>query len=239
MSSGSKLIKGIQNPKRAYDFVHRELTKKWFFYRYNHTEGYRKYVEYIKDKEGPERAVGSDDNPNLGENQLNFLIDNGLQPHDKLIDIGCGILVGGEYFMTYLNCGNYTGIDISNELIEEGVRRIDDDVIENKKPTLKQNTDLKFNDINRTHNYAVANSVFTHLPKDHIDECLSNVGKVLEGKLFVTFFNKPKPGDQNFSYSEAELTELANKHGHSCRLVPQSEHYSDSQQMMEITVRVD
>ncbi len=45
----------------------------------------------------------------LGQLQLEFLINSGLQPNHKLLDIGCGCLRGGvHYVIKYLK---YSGTD--------------------------------------------------------------------------------------------------------------------------------
>lgn len=38
----------------------------------------------------------------LGRLQLEFMIGAGLKPHHKLLDIGCGCLRGGIYYIQYL-----------------------------------------------------------------------------------------------------------------------------------------
>lgn len=46
------------------------------------------------------------------EFQFQFLLDQGLQKTDKLMDIGCGTLRGGIPMIEYLNIGNYYGMDL-------------------------------------------------------------------------------------------------------------------------------
>src|SRR3979409_2149502 len=49
----------------------------------------------------------------IGELQFQFLRTHGLEPQHRLLDIGCGSLRGGVRFVSYLDPGNYFGIDIS------------------------------------------------------------------------------------------------------------------------------
>jgi SAM-dependent methyltransferase len=56
----------------------------------------------------------------LGNLQLTFMKKAGLQPHHKLLDVGCGSLRAGVKFVQYLNPGNYFGIDISEGLLNVG-----------------------------------------------------------------------------------------------------------------------
>lgn len=56
----------------------------------------------------------------LGNLQLDFLVQRGLQPHHALLDVGCGPLRAGVKLVPYLDPGNYYGIDLSDILIEAG-----------------------------------------------------------------------------------------------------------------------
>jgi hypothetical protein len=56
----------------------------------------------------------------VGKIQYEFLLDQGLKPEHRLLDIGCGCLRGGVHFTPYLNPGNYWRIDHNNSLIEAG-----------------------------------------------------------------------------------------------------------------------
>ncbi|KAF0817854.1 hypothetical protein KIS4809_3372 [Bacillus sp. ZZV12-4809] len=51
----------------------------------------------------------------IGELQLKFMKEQGLQPNEML-KIGCGSLRGGIFFIKYLNKGKYTGLDLNSSL---------------------------------------------------------------------------------------------------------------------------
>lgn len=59
----------------------------------------------------------------LGRLQHDFLIAQGLRPHHRLIDIGCGSLRAGVPLARYLEPAHYYGIDISPELLRAGLER--------------------------------------------------------------------------------------------------------------------
>ena len=68
----------------------------------------------------PEAAVGSGTHESwlkLGQLQFDYLVSHGLQPGDRMLEIGCGNLRAGRLFIDYLNPGNYYGIDISPEIL--------------------------------------------------------------------------------------------------------------------------
>ena len=59
-----------------------------------------------------------------GRNLLLNLIHQGLIPQSKVLDIGCGCLRGGYWFIHFLDRGGYFGIDPNEKLVNAGVRHI-------------------------------------------------------------------------------------------------------------------
>ena len=50
--------------------------------------------------------------------QMDFLKSKGLLPSHKLLEIGCGPLTGGIPIISYLDSGNYFGIDIRSSVLD-------------------------------------------------------------------------------------------------------------------------
>lgn len=122
--------------------------------------------------------------------QLEALKRYGLEPSDDLLDVGCGNAAAGQYMIDYLNHGSYHGMDISQEAIKQAKKKINTRGLENKDPTFVNNNDLGFREFDeKTFDYIWANSVFTHLNKEHISEFLKNAKRVLheDGQGLVTF----------------------------------------------------
>ena len=130
----------------------------------------------------------------IGKLQFNFLVKNGLEPKHFLLDIGCGSLRGGIHFIRFLDEGHYFGIDRNNELLDSGKIELKENGIEHKIPTLKKIENFDFMSLNQKIDYAIAQSVFTHLPLNEIVRCIMNIEKVLVsgGKFFATFFENTK-----------------------------------------------
>ena len=59
----------------------------------------------------------------IGKLQFDFMMQQGLKPHHVLLDIGCGPLRGGVYFIKYLDKGNYLGIDKNKSLVNGGIEK--------------------------------------------------------------------------------------------------------------------
>jgi ubiquinone/menaquinone biosynthesis C-methylase UbiE len=130
--------------------------------------------------------------------QFNFLCEQGLQPHHHLLDVGCGSLRGGVRFISYLEPGHYYGIDKSQELLDAGWGEIDIVNLQARQPTLARLEDFNFQMLGQTFEYALAQSVFTHLPLNSIVRCLVNVDRVLcSGGIFYSTFFENCEGKQN------------------------------------------
>lgn len=182
----------------------------------------------------------------IGALQFNFLLKEGLLPSHKLVDIGCGALRCGIPIIRYLDEGNYYGLDINASLIEAGKSEIAKEGLTAKCPTLLVNDRFELSCFAVLFDYAIAQSLFTHLDRELIRRCLIESRKVLtsRGKLFCTFFQAPepkhgrplrhKPGgvvtyfDRDpFHYSFSEIEALAKSAGFLSCLRGQWEHPRD------------
>lgn len=127
----------------------------------------------------------------IGKLQFDFLVENGLTPEHYFLDVGCGSLRGGVHFIQYLKRGHYFGIDKDKSLLDAGkfveIKRYD---LADKDPIMVQMDDFNFESLVQKFDYALAQSVFTHLPVNSIIRCIMNIEKVLVegGKFFATFF---------------------------------------------------
>ena len=130
----------------------------------------------------------------IGKLQFEFLVKQGLKPEHYLLDVGCGSLRGGIHFIRYLEPGHYFGVDISKELLDAGKFELKRNNLIHKNPTLVQMGDFNFQVLNQKFNFAIAQSVFTHLPLNSIIKCIMNIEKVLVpgGRFYATFFENPK-----------------------------------------------
>lgn len=130
----------------------------------------------------------------MGQLQLDYLVQQGLTPQSRMLDVGCGSLRGGVHFIKYLETGRYFGIDASPEILGAGREELKKHNLADKKPTLELMDDFGFPRLNQTFDYALAQSVFTHLPLNNIMLCVMNMEKVLApgGKFYATFFENPK-----------------------------------------------
>jgi len=111
--------------------------------------------------------------------QIAFLRERGLQPGHVLVDVGCGTLRGGIPIVEYLGAGNYIGIDVRTETIEEARRELREHGLESKQPELLAVPSLAGVELGRSAERVWAFSVLMHLDDERLDECLHFVRRHL------------------------------------------------------------
>jgi SAM-dependent methyltransferase len=130
----------------------------------------------------------------LGKLQLDYLVEQGLRPEHYVLDVGCGPLRAGVHFIGYLDAGHYAGIDKRGDTLE---RARDIELprygLAKKSPNLLVNGAFEFSKLGMTFDYAIAQSVFTHLPVNNIVRCLVEMSKVLNpgGRFYATIYENP------------------------------------------------
>jgi Methyltransferase domain len=206
---------------------------------------------------GEHRAVVGGLWSEIGQLQFQFLRGNGLLPDHKLLDIGCGALRGGIQFVEYLDPGNYYGVDINASLVEAGKHELNREGLNSKQPHLLVNDRFDFDRFGTSFDFAIAQSVFTHLDMNRIIRCFVQARKVLksDARLFATFFLAPSPGHiapikhepggiitnfdtDPFHYSFCEMEWLADISGLSARLIGDWNH-PRNQMMIELSNNVN
>ena len=87
----------------------------------------RAYLPWLRARHRREAMVGPLGHwEELRAYQLKALTQNGMRPHHRLLDIGCGPLQGGIAFIQHLDPRGYTGLDLDSRKLSEGYRQIGD-----------------------------------------------------------------------------------------------------------------
>jgi hypothetical protein len=160
----------------------------------------------------------------IGQLQFNLLLAHGLRPHHVFWDVACGSLRGGCHFIPYLDAGNYLGIDKEEMLIRVGIEsELGIQLYEAKRPEFVVSDRFEFGRFSKKPQYALAQSLFTHLPILQIELCLDQLRKFVNAGccFYVTFFesntkveNPGYPHDHMaFRYTRDELELAAAKLG--------------------------
>jgi SAM-dependent methyltransferase len=170
-----------------------------------------------------EAAVGSHTHASwleMGQLQFDYLAGHGLQPGDRMLEIGCGNLRAGRLFVDYLDPGNYYGIDISPDILLAAQRTVAEYGLQAKVPHLTLVGDLKFSFLPPAKFTVIhAHSVFSHSPLPVIEECLAHVGRIMTSDAVFDFTFDRTEGDEHqvlhedFYYRTDTLIALADRYG--------------------------
>ena len=135
----------------------------------------------------------------LGDLQLTTLKQMNLQPHNSVLDVGCGSLRLGSKLVAYLEPQNYFGTDLNTSLLDAGYER-------ELSPDLRRKLDranLVAHDATQSlpfqqeFDFLVAFSLFTHLSIEQSELVIRSIAERMHGRsqLLATFF--VAPGDPN------------------------------------------
>jgi len=111
--------------------------------------------------------------------QIDFLQRMGLAKQHQLLDLGCGTLRGGLPLIGYLSPGNYTGIDVRPEIIEEAMRELEEAGLEERYPRISLVDSLADLDLPATFDYVWAFSVWMHLEDPELETALAFIARYL------------------------------------------------------------
>ncbi len=129
-----------------------------------------------------------------GQRQLAFLTEHGLRPEHTFLDVGCGAFRAGRHLIDLLDAGHYYGVDANLSLLTSGYDVELTDAQRGKLPAANLRANDRFDaDFGVAFDMAIAQSVFTHIPLNHIRLCLYRVATVMRpgGKFYVTFNEQP------------------------------------------------
>jgi SAM-dependent methyltransferase len=166
----------------------------------------------------------------IGRLQFDFLVAQGLRPDHVLLDVACGSLRAGVHLIPYLDRGHYLGIDKERVLIEQGLEQeVPAELREAKAPEFVVSDRFEFGRLSRRPDYAMAQSLFTHLPPPAIRLCLRRLRAVATPgcRFFATFFetgermrNPRAPHDHKlWFYTREEMAAFGARAGWDCRYV--------------------
>lgn len=214
---------GVRHPKRIYPYLRRLARDARLRMRHRDHISYYRAVMADDSARSPDLAVGSASRERwleLGKMQFDYLVEHGLTPQDRLLEIGCGNLRAGWRFISYLEPGNYYGVDISPDILMAGQRTLVEQELQDKLPRLTVVPDLSLEFLPDDHfTVAHAHSVFSHTPLEAVEQGLANIGRVLAPGGFFDFTFNRTTGDEyqvlgeDYYYRTETLLEVAARYG--------------------------
>jgi len=160
----------------------------------------------------------------IGRLQFDFLVQHGLEPHHYLCDVACGSFRAGQHFIDYLEAGHYLGIEKEEDLVQAGIEwELGAELYELKQPRVVISSQFEFEKFDVRPDYAIAQSLFTHLPPSVIDLCMSNLAPFMraDGSFYATFYetdselpNPEEPHDHGyFAYTKSQMLDFGARYG--------------------------
>lgn len=230
------LGKAVRQPGRILPYVRYRLdgwSAARLFERFR-GRPYREFYAAAVDERAvrdPKEAIGGLWEE-MGRLQIEFMTRRGMLPRHRLLDVGCGSMRAGRHFVRYLDPGHYVGLDISAAILEAGRRVLREEGLADRGAVLIQNHDLRFAEVaGQSFDWVLAQSVFSHMPLEDIDECLRHVPAVMApgATFFATFLDG---GDRtelsadrmDFYHPLAELQRLARGAGLSATVTEDYPH---------------
>lgn len=179
----------------------------------------------------------------IGQLQFDFLVDKGLKPESYLLDVACGSLRLGVKAVPYLESSHYLGIEKESGLVKAGLEQeLEAGIRDEKQPNVVISSNFEFEKLGQKANFAIAQSLFSHLPPSLINLCIRKLYPCLEddGVFYATYFkvdnkvkNPKKSHDHGFfAYTMEEIFEFGKNNSFAVNYIGDWNH-PRSQVMVE------
>ena len=144
----------------------------------------------------------------VGRMQLEMLLHEGLWPQARVLDVGCGCLRGGYWFMHFLDPGCYHGIEPNAEMLQAGLDVIvEPATVARAGARFSHNDRFDFSEFGVAFDFVVARSVWTHASTGQIEAMLDSFVSTSPAGVFLASY---QPADR-FPALAARLPEVARR----------------------------
>ncbi|GAB4521623.1 MAG: hypothetical protein Kow00133_08720 [Amphiplicatus sp.] len=129
----------------------------------------------------------------LGATQFSLLTSLGLQEEHTLMDVGCGSLRAGRFFIQYLLPDRYFGIEPNEYLWRSAIdKEIGRDILSIKRPKFSSRQDFRFDDSTSKYDFILAQSIFSHAGSDMFQVGLKTLASQLKhnGQFLFTIIDE-------------------------------------------------
>ncbi len=222
----------IERRNREYeDWVRKNPGKKF-------SDFYVEKVSAQLDRGQPHATIGGRLKGDLdfhesGKPVLEHLIARGLKPEHTCVDYGCGSLRVGQHIMQYLDPGNFWGVDITDRFYNEGLRLLDDGIIDRCKPNLRIIDKNTVQEVAAAEpDFLFAMAVLIHVPPAEVDEFWDRIMTCITGKtqtmIKIKCSDEPiQYSGRSWSYPESMIEDAVASRGGRCHFDAVREEFND------------
>jgi hypothetical protein len=135
-----------------------------------------------------------------GRAQMVRLLEHGLLPESKVLEIGCGCLRVAYWLIRFLDPGCYCGIEPARHRVELGQRFLfSSDVFESKQPRFDANAGFDVSVFSTHFDFFLAGSIWTHCSKSHIETTLEGfLRHSTPAAVFLTSYLPPGTAEDDY-----------------------------------------
>ena len=133
-----------------------------------------------------------------GYKQLLALIDEGLQPESKVLDIGCGCLRAAYWLVHFLDADGYHGIEPARQRIEWGLKYLfTTEELKLKRPRFDYNPHFDSSVFNTRFDFFLAGSIWSHASKRQVGITLDSFARdsTPGGVFLASYLRAQSPED--------------------------------------------
>ena len=128
----------------------------------------------------------------------------GLTPDSTVLEVGCGCLRVGYWFVRYLNAGKYFALEPNQRMLEAGRELILRQMEAEKRPVFSLGDDFDFEVFATGFDFVIVFSIWTHASKAQIARMLDQFGSTARprGKFIASWFpaSSDRPDYQGTSW---------------------------------------
>ncbi len=111
----------------------------------------------------------------VGRFTLDSLVELGMRPEHRALDVGCGALRIGYWLIRYLAPGNYFGLEPNRKYVDVGLRHAVGAALQAEmNPTFRFESDFDFGAFRVPFDFVVARSIFSHASPQQIERAMGS-----------------------------------------------------------------
>jgi len=135
-----------------------------------------------------------------GRRQMIALLNEGLNPESKVLDIGCGCLRTAYWLIRFLDPNCYYGIEPARQRVEYGLRYLfTTEEVDLKQPRFDFNPNLDTSVFATRFDFFLAGSIWSHASKSQIEVTLDSfVADSTSAAVFLTSYIPAQTSEEDY-----------------------------------------